>query len=127
MIAATSTYRYPQFDLSEITPDHEYTFRSKYALKPIRSGDAIPDFTLEKDNQRWQQFFNGVETHGPVLLRQLLNKPLAISFYSGHWRAYGLREMDVSGSRSLRSDDYFSALFHGGSDRKGLSTDDHAP
>ena len=90
MIAATSTYRYPQFDLSEIIPDHEYTFRSKYALKPIKSGDAIPDFTLEKDNQRWQQFFNGVETHGPVLLRQLLNKQLVISFYSGHWRAYGL-------------------------------------
>jgi hypothetical protein len=60
MMAATNSITYPQFDLSEIVPDHEYTFRSNYRLKPIKTGDAVPDFTLEKDNIRWQQFFNGV-------------------------------------------------------------------
>ncbi|MFB9844554.1 redoxin domain-containing protein [Mucilaginibacter ginsenosidivorans] len=76
--------------MSEIAPNHEYTFRTTYALKPVKKGDAVPDFTLEKDNFRWQQFFNGVETHGPIMLRQMLNKPLVISFYSSHWREYGL-------------------------------------
>jgi len=85
-----NSYRYPQFDMSEIAPNHEYALRTTYALKPVKTGDAVPDFTLEKDNFRWQQFFNGVETHGPIMLRQMLNKPLVISFYSSHWREYGL-------------------------------------
>lgn len=90
MIAAMNSYQYPQFDMSEIAPDHNYVFRTTYALKPVKTGDAIPDFILEKDNFRWQQFFNGVETHDPIMFRQMLNKPLVISFYSSHWREYGL-------------------------------------
>jgi len=90
MLVAVNTSKYPQFDMSEIVPDPELNFRSYNVLKPIKAGDSVPDFTLEKDNYRWQQFFNGVETHGPALLRRLLNKPLVIGFYSGHWQAYGL-------------------------------------
>ncbi len=90
MIAVINKTKYPYFDRSEIEPDREVSFKAYQSLRPIRSGDAVPDFILEKDNFRWQQFFNGVETHGPVLLRQLLNKPLVIAFYSGHWQAHGL-------------------------------------
>ena len=90
MLAAVNTTKYPFFDISEIVPDREFCFKTYDVLKPIKIGDAVPDFILEKNNIKWQQFFNGVETHGPVLLRQLLNKPLVIAFYSSHWQAHGL-------------------------------------
>jgi len=90
MLAVINKVNYPSFDMSEIEPDREFSFKAYQSLRPIKSGEAVPDFILEKDNFRWQQFFNGVETHGPVLLRQLLNKPLVIAFYSGHWQAHGL-------------------------------------
>jgi peroxiredoxin len=90
MLAVINKTKYPYFDRSEIEPDREFSFKTYQSLRPIKSGEAVPDFILEKDNFRWQQFFNGVETHGPVLLRQLLNKPLVIAFYSGHWQAHGL-------------------------------------
>ncbi|HZX57875.1 MAG TPA: redoxin domain-containing protein [Mucilaginibacter sp.] len=76
--------------MSEIIPERESSFKTYGVLKPIKAGEAVPDFILEKDNIKWQQFFNGVETHGPVLLRQLLNKPLVIAFYSNYWQAHGL-------------------------------------
>lgn len=76
--------------MSEIVPEREFSFKTYDILKPIKAGDAVPDFILQKDNIKWQQFFNGVETHGPVLLRQLLNKPLVIAFYSNYWQAHGL-------------------------------------
>ncbi|MDB5144327.1 MAG: redoxin protein, partial [Mucilaginibacter sp.] len=60
------------------------------SLAPIKAGGILPDFTLQKENNKWQQFFNGAEIHGPVLLMQLLNKPLVIGFYSHHWQEYGL-------------------------------------
>src|SRR5437588_1193020 len=85
MLAAVNSIKYPYFDRSEITSDREFGFKA-YALKPIKAGDCVPDFILQKDNVKWQQFFNGVETHGPVLLRQLLNKPLVIAFYSNYWQ-----------------------------------------
>jgi len=90
MLATVSSIKYPYFDMSEIFPDREYSFKTYDVLKPIRSGDAVPDFILQKDNIKWQQFFNGVETHGPVVLRQLLNKPLVLAFYSNYWQAHGL-------------------------------------
>jgi len=76
--------------MSEIVPEKEFSFKTYDVLKPIKAGEAVPDFVLQKDNVKWQQFFNGVETHGPVLLLQLLNKPLVIAFYSNYWQAHGL-------------------------------------
>ena len=76
--------------MSEIVPEKEFSFKTYDVLKPIKAGEAVPDFVLQKDNVKWQQFFNGVETHGPVLLRLLLNKPLVIAFYSNYWQAHGL-------------------------------------
>jgi peroxiredoxin len=90
MVALINKTKYPYFDMSEIEHDREFSFKAYQSLRPIKSGEAVPDFILEKDNFRWQQFYNGVETHGPVLLHQLLNKPLVIAFYSAHWQAHGL-------------------------------------
>jgi len=90
MLSALKINSFPYFDLSEIEPDQDLVFRSFQKSEPIRSGDILPDFSLEKEPVRWQQFFNGAETHGPVLFHQLLNKPLVIGFYSYHWQQYGI-------------------------------------
>jgi peroxiredoxin len=93
MLAVVKTSRYPSFDASEIDIDQEYSFKPRHAVSPIKTGDIAPDFVFEKDSYRWQQFFNGVETHGPVLFRQLLNKTLVIAFYSNSWQAHGLDQL----------------------------------
>jgi len=90
MLSALKINSFPYFDLSEIEPDQDLIFRSFQKSEPVRSGDILPDFSLEKEPGRWQQFFNGAETHGPVLFHQLLNKPLVIGFYSYHWQQYGI-------------------------------------
>jgi len=91
MLATTN--KYPFFDLSEIIPELNFEFKSYKPLKPVKTGNYIPDFTLNNLHEQWQQFYNGAETHGPVLLRQLLNKPLVISFYSQHWKEEGLDQL----------------------------------
>lgn len=89
MLSTLEINSFPYFDRSEIEPDQDLVFRSFQKSEPVRSGDVLPDFSLEKEQGRWQQFFNGAETHGPVLFNQLLNKPLVIGFYSYHWQQYG--------------------------------------
>jgi len=90
MLSALEINSFPYFDRSEVEPDRDLIFRSFQKSEPVRSGDVLPDFSLEKEPARWQQFFNGAETHGPVLFHQLLNKPLVIGFYSYHWQQYGI-------------------------------------
>ncbi len=90
MLAVLNIAQYPSFDISEIIPEPDFSFKPFEALRPIKAGDILPDFLLQKENAKWQQFFNGAEIHGPVLLNQLLNKPLVIGFYSQHWQQYGL-------------------------------------
>lgn len=91
MLATTD--KYPFFELSEIIPELNFEFKSYKPLKPVKVGNYIPDFTLNTVYEHWQQFYNGAETHGPVLLRHLLNKPLVISFYSYHWKDNGLNQL----------------------------------
>ena len=90
MLSALKINSLPYFDPSEIETDRDLTFSSFQRSEPVRAGDVLPDFSLEKEQERWQQFFNGAETHGPVLFHQLLNKPLVIGFYSYHWQQYGI-------------------------------------
>jgi peroxiredoxin len=79
------------FDMLELTPELELTYRKFGTLTPLKAGDSLHHFNLQKDYTRYQQFFNGAETHGPLSLTQLLNKPLVISFYSSHWGEHGLK------------------------------------
>ncbi|HEY4196944.1 MAG TPA: redoxin domain-containing protein [Mucilaginibacter sp.] len=90
MLAALKSSKYPLFDRSEIIPDPDLTFKPYQSLKPVKAGDVLPDFPLQKENSNWQQFFKGAEVEGPVLYSQFLNKPLVIGFYSHHWQQYGL-------------------------------------
>jgi len=86
----SSNHKYPFFDLSEIVPDRDIPFRPFRAFNPVKAGNYIPALKFSNDYSRWQSFFNGAQTHGPVLLRQLLNKPLVIAFYSRYWGQHGL-------------------------------------
>lgn len=94
MLATTlNNNKYPFFDLSEIVPEPDFAFRPYKPLKPVRTGNYLPNFTLQSGYARWQHFFNGAETHGAVLLRQLLSKPLVISFYSPQWQQHGVDQL----------------------------------
>lgn len=85
----TTANKYPSFDLSEIVPDHDIPFKPYRALQPVKTGNYIPDLKFLNDYSRWQSFFNGAQTHGPIALRALLRKPLVIAFYSRHWKGHG--------------------------------------
>lgn len=89
----TANTKYPYFELIEIVPELEFGRRNYKQLSPVKAGNFVPAFTLAGGYDRWQQFYNGAETHGPVLLRSLLNKPLVISFYSHHWKNAGLEQL----------------------------------
>ncbi|GAA3986820.1 peroxiredoxin family protein [Mucilaginibacter dorajii] len=89
----TTDNKYPFFDLSEIVADNDIPFKPYQALKPIKAGNYIPDLKFLNDYTRWQSFFNGAQTHGPVALRQFLKKPLVIAFYSRHWGQFGLDQL----------------------------------
>ncbi|WP_461451930.1 redoxin domain-containing protein [Mucilaginibacter sp.] len=86
----TAVNKYPYFDLSEIIPDPDYIIKPYKPLSPVKTGNFVPDFILNPQWTNWQQFYNGSETHGPVLLRHLLDKPLVITFYSRHWKNLGI-------------------------------------
>ncbi len=85
--------KYPFFDLLEIITEHDLSYRNFSPLQPVKAGNFIPDFTLDNEYAHWQRFYNGAETHGPILIKQLLNKPLVISFYSKHWKNFGLKQL----------------------------------
>jgi peroxiredoxin len=94
MLATTINHnKYPFFDLSEIVPEADIAFKPYKPLKPVRTGNYLPNFTLQGTYTRWQHFFNGAETHGAILLKQLLSKPLVISFYAPQWQQHGLDQL----------------------------------
>jgi peroxiredoxin len=90
MLSALSITRYPHFDLSEIITEPDLVFKKYKSLDPVKAGNVLPDFSLQKEASNWQQFFNGAEIHGPILFSQFLNKPLVIGFYSHSWQQHGL-------------------------------------
>jgi len=90
MLSAIRSPKYLEFDSLELEHERDLTIRSWQALKPVKTGEIVPDFIFEKDGFRWQQFHNGVETNGAIPLRQLLNKNLVLAFYSSAWQERGL-------------------------------------
>jgi peroxiredoxin len=89
----TANNKYPFFDLLEIVPDIDLSIKAYKPLKPVKAGNIIPDFTLSKEYSRWQHFYNGAPGYGTILLKQLLSKPLVISFYSHYWKENGLEQL----------------------------------
>ena len=81
---------YPDFDLTEIQPELLLHFKKYRQLSPLKVGDTVSEFTFTNNFNTWQQFFNGAETYNHLAIRQLLTKPLVISFYSYHWQKDGL-------------------------------------
>lgn len=88
-----STNKYPFFDLSEIIPDNDLYYKTYKALKPVKTGNIIPDINLVTQYSRWKNFYNGAPTHGPISLKHLYGKPLAIAFYSKHWQERGIEKL----------------------------------
>jgi len=82
--------QYPDFDLTEIQPELLLQFKKYRQLSPVREGSTVPQFTFANNFNAWQQFFSGAETHNHLAIRQLLNKPLVLAFYSPHWGNEGL-------------------------------------
>ncbi len=89
----TTAAKYPFFDMLEIIPETTLSYHAFQPLKPAKTGDDIPGFALSSNYERWQRFYNGGETNSPILLRELLSKPLVIAFYSKHWRNIGLKRL----------------------------------
>jgi peroxiredoxin len=85
--------KYPFFDLSDLITEPDITFKPYKQLKPVRTGNYLPDFTLQSGYDYWQHFFNGAETHGVFQLRRLMSKPLVISFYAPQWQQHGLDQL----------------------------------
>ena len=53
----------------------------------------MPDINLVTEYPRWQNFYNGAPTHGPISLKHLYGKPLTIAFYSKHWQKRGIDQL----------------------------------
>jgi peroxiredoxin len=89
----TTISKYPFFDLSEIIPDKDLSYKIYKKLQPVKTGNLIPDINLVTDYKRWKNFYNGAPTHGPISLKHLYGKPLAIAFYSKHWQGRGVDQL----------------------------------
>ncbi|MES2425838.1 MAG: redoxin domain-containing protein [Bacteroidota bacterium] len=89
----TTISKYPFFDLSEIIPDKDLSYKPYKALQPVKTGNLIPDINLLADYKRWKNFYNGAPTNGPLTLKHLYGKPLAIAFYSKHWQDRGIDQL----------------------------------
>lgn len=90
---STTINKYPFFDLSEIIPDNDLTYKTYQKLKPVRTGNLIPDINLVTDYKRWKAFNNGAISRGPITLKYLYGKPLTIAFYSKHWGDRGVQQL----------------------------------
>jgi peroxiredoxin len=89
----TTINKYPFFDLLEVIPDNDLSYKTYKKLKPVKTGNLIPDVNLVTDHKRWKNYFNGSLTHGHISLKHLYGKPLAIAFYSKHWNDNGVNQL----------------------------------
>jgi peroxiredoxin len=89
----TTISKYPFFDLSEIIPDNDLGYKPYKVLQPVKTGNLIPDINLLADYKHWKNFYNGAPTNGPLILKHLYGKPLAIAFYSKHWQDRGIDQL----------------------------------
>ena len=87
-----TTNKYPFFDLSELNIENEFNHTYE-KLKPVKTGNLIPDVNLVTDYKRWRNFYNGAPTNGPVSLKHLYGRPLIIAFYSTHWGDRGIEQL----------------------------------
>lgn len=89
----TNHNKYPFFDLLEVVAEPDLNFRKIKSLHPVKAGNFVPEFKLSNDYSHWQQFYNGAEIHGAISQRNLLSKPLVISFFSHHWGQQSLAQL----------------------------------
>lgn len=88
----TTINKYPFFDLTEIILEKEFSYKSYKTAQPVKAGNYVPDIKFEAGYSIWQNFDNGTPSYGPIS-RQVLDKPLVLSFYSKHWGDRGLEQL----------------------------------
>jgi len=85
--------KYPFFDLSELNIENEFNPKIYQKLKPVKTGNLVPDISLVADYKRWKNFCNGTPTQGQFPWKQLYGKPLTIAFFSIHWGDRGIEQL----------------------------------
>jgi len=85
--------KYPFFDLSELNIENEYNPKIYQKIKPVKTGNLIPDISIVTDYKRWKNFYNGAPTPGQFTWKQLYGKPLTIAFFSIHWGDRGIAQL----------------------------------
>lgn len=90
----TTTYKFPKFDLSELTTDPTFYRKQYQPLKPLKTGNIAPEFSLIKGNGTWLKPVDDNLFYGNIALRSVLNhRPLVIAFYSKHWKVSGIKSL----------------------------------
>jgi len=79
------------FELAEIVAELELPLRTVKPLKPLKHGDSLYDFTLQKGSINKQRFMKSATANGSVLFKQLPGKPLILFFYSAAWQERGVQ------------------------------------
>jgi peroxiredoxin len=79
------------FELVEIVAELELPLRMVKPLKPLKAGDGLYDFNLQKENINKQRFVKSAAVNSSVLFKQLAGKPLILFFYSAAWQERGVQ------------------------------------
>ncbi|HWZ35918.1 MAG TPA: redoxin domain-containing protein [Mucilaginibacter sp.] len=79
--------------MSELNIENGFNHKIFQKLKPVKTGNLIPDIDLEADYKRWKNFHNGTPAPGQFPWKQLYGKPLTIAFYSIHWGERGVAQL----------------------------------
>ncbi|TZF82208.1 redoxin domain-containing protein [Pedobacter sp. BS3] len=79
-------HKFTDYIFSDITDTRIYEEVKR--IEPVRAGEFIPDFNLQREKGKWEatQFRSH---NGFITLKNLLNKPLVVVFYSAYWNKYG--------------------------------------
>jgi len=87
---SSSANKYPQFELLEIERELQFGIKKYRSLTPLKKNDTVPDLSFLNDVSLWQQYVNGGLNYQYFSVKQLLNKPLVVAFFSEEWNEDGL-------------------------------------
>lgn len=67
---STAINKYPYFDLSEIVPDNDLSYKNYKVLKPVKAGNSVPEFTLSAELSAGNSF---ITAHQHMVMLSLNN------------------------------------------------------
>ncbi len=81
---------YPEFDLLEASIDRDLSYNNYQSLKPAKKGSLISNINFDFSYNNWVGFNNGIVNEAFVATKQVLGRPLVLSFYSNYWNGKGV-------------------------------------